>query len=957
MTDRDDTGVGEEPELFERQGDLAAVELGVAAAVAGRGRLLWIEGPAGIGKTELVRRARRTATRAGLRVCAARGGELEREFPFGIVRQLFEGGVGELEPGERHAVLSGPARHAGGALGVPEQDEVPADVLPLLHGLYWLTANLAGMRPLLIAVDDVHWADAVSLRYLDYLARRLDDLPVLAVLAARPAEPHGDPDLLARIAMDPNVHAIRPSPLSEEAVTRLVAASLRGPGDAEFSRACLHATGGNPFLLRHLLATLRDEGVVSAAACAPRALGAAPGGVMRATRIRLASLPADAARLVDAVAVLGDGAPLAQAAALAGSGPRDAATASDQLAAIGILRPSRPLAFVHPLVRSAIYDDIAAARRSGLHRRAAEILAGAGSSPDRIAAQLLQAEPAGDAWVVDRLRAGADSALAAGDPVTAGRMLQRAVAEPAAAELQAALLCELGVAELRSASPAAIDHLRHAHELATDTPQRVDILRLLMLALLSSGRSAEVEHLLDPTVEAATAVDPDLALQVEAEVLSVARLSARREIWGRRRLERWRGRVQGRTPGERLLLASLCIQRAISGSTAEEAASLAEQAIGDGALLDEQTTDAMPFYQAVYVVASAGRLDRATRLLDAARTDAVARGSQLGFAAASLFRSLVDLAAGRVGEAEADGTDALRAASDDHLWAAGLPACVAALVDVFAVQGRAALAERLLEDHGLSGALPDSVPHRVLLHSRGQLRLVAGDPERALDDFDEFDRREAAWATLNPWLNNHRHGAVHALAHVGRVGDARERARTALAAARQWGTDQAVGRAERALASVSPPPDAEAQLADAVARLAASPGRLDHAGALVELGALRRRSGARQAAEATLRDGLDLASRLGASLIAERARTELVAMGRRPRRAAITGIDALTGSERRVADLAVRGLTNREIAQSLFVTTRTVEIHLSSVYRKLGIKARSGLKDALSPPDEATGAR
>lgn len=727
----------------------------------------------------------------------------------------------------------------------------------------------------------------------------------------------------------------------------LVASSLEGPADVEFSQACLQATGGNPFLLRQLLATLRQDGVSSSAALVSTVLASTPDMVARATRTRLASLSPAAAGLAEAVAVLGEDASVVMAAELAGADSPAAASAADQLASIGILRPSRPLAFVHPLVRSVVYNDIPSARRSALHRRAVELLAGAGSTLDRIGAQLRVTEPAGDPLVVDQLRASATSALATGDPATAAVLLERALAEPAPGELRPALLYELGTAELRSQSGGAIEHLRHAHELAVDVRHRVVILRALMLALLGAGRAKEVERLLDPVVEAATALDPDLALQVEAEVLSVALHSARKEIWTRARLERWRGKVEGRTPGERSLLASLCLQATISDATSAEAAELAEQALGDGLLLSEQTADAMPFYQAVYVLASSSRLDRAAALLDTARADAVARGSELGFALASLFRSYVELVAGHVGEAEVEATNALRAAHDDQVWPAGFPACVAAVIDVLGVQGRTALAERLLHDHDLAGSLADSVSHRVLLHSRGQLRLIAGDLDRALDDFDELDFREASWATLNPWLNNHRHGAVVALVRLGRVGEARDRARRALEAARHWGANHVVGRAEVALGLASPPPEAETHLTEAITLLAASPARLDLASARVELGALRRRLGDRKAAESTLRQGLDLASRLGAALLAERARSELVAMGRRPRRAAVTGIEALTGSERRVADLAVRGMTNREIAQSLFVTTRTVETHLSSVYRKFGIDSRSGLSEAV----------
>jgi DNA-binding CsgD family transcriptional regulator len=933
-----------DPELLDRTNELAAVEQAIVEANSGRGRLLLLEGPAGIGKSELIRRARRMAAQAGLRSCTARGGELESEFSFGVVRQLFEGSVRELEPTQRQAVLAGPARHVAPMLGL-SGDVESADVLPLLHGLYWLTANLAGVQPLLVAVDDAHWADAVSLRYVEYLTRRVDDLPVLVIAAARPAQTRGG--ALVRIASDPNSQVVRPSPLTQAAVASLVATSLDGPADVGFTQACFEATGGNPFLVRHLLATLRSTGLSSSAEFTSTVLTTAPDAVTRSTRTRLASLGASATRLAEAVAVLGDDAALAMAADLAELDPSAGATAADLLTAVDILGRSRRLGFAHPLVRSVVYEDIPQARRSTMHRQAARLIAEAGLGRDRIAGQLLLTHPTGDAWVVDQLRGAAAAAVDAGDPETAGRRLRRALAEPAPAELRAELLCALGTVELRSHAPGAIEHLYLAHELAADARLRVAVVRRLMLALMGGGRADEAVHLLDPAIAEATALDEDLGLQVEAEVISLARLMARPQIGGHARSERRHAGIEGRTPGERLLLADLCIEEALGGSSAGQASRTAERALGDGALLSEQTADTMPFYQAVYVLAGAQRLDRAAKLLDVAIADAVARGSQLGFALASLFRSYVELVAGRVGAAEAEAANALRAA-DDRVWSTGFPACVAAMVDVLAVQGRTALAERLLHEHDLHGPLPDSLPHRVLLHSRAQLRVVAGDVAGALADYDEFDRREAAGPTLHPWLNNHRLGVVTALVRAGRVPEAHERAAAAVAAARQWGTNHAVGRAQMALAATGPADEAAVNLTQAVALLAESPARLDLAAAFVELGALQRRSGARAAAEDALSRGLDLASRVGSTLLAERARSELVALGRRPRRAALTGIDALTGSERRVADLAAGGMSNREIAQSLFVTTRTVETHLSSAYRKLGIESRSDLADALA---------
>jgi DNA-binding CsgD family transcriptional regulator len=799
-----------------------------------------------------------------------------------------------------------------------------------------------------VAVDDAHWADAASLRYLYYLARRLEDLAVTVVVASRPPSEHQEAELLAHIVAEPITNVIRPSPLSEEAVARLVAGSLNGPADMEFCQACRETTGGNPFLVRHLLAALRQVGVVSSAALAPAVFTIAPDVVTRATRRQLLALPSSATRVARAVAVLGDDAQLDMVAALAGADLGSAASAADQLASVGVLDPRRPLAFVHPILRSVVYEDIPIAQRSLLHGRAAQLLARSESPPARVAGQLLLTEPRGDVWVTEALRLGAAAAVAAGDPTAAVVLLQRALTEPPPAELRSTVLFELGLAEQTSRSPSAIDHLSEAYKLATERRQQVAVLRALLLALMGADRALEVEPLLDSAIVAARSVDPDLGLQLEAEVLSTARFSLHGQAWGQARVMHWRGKLRGRTSGERLLLANLCDYAAISEISASEAAELAERALGDGALLREQTADALPFYQAVYVLTAASRLDRAAALLAAARSEALARGSQLGFAMASLFRSWVELSRGRVGEAEAEADAALRAAGDEHVWPAGFPICVAAVIDVLVVRGHFAEAERLLEHHDLRFPRADGLPLRVLLHSRGELRLATGDAQGALDDFDEFDRREAALPALNPWVNFQRHGAVLALARLGQVDEARRRARAGLAAAHHWGTEMAIGRALHALGTVSPAPEADVHLAEAVTALAASPARLDHAAALVELGALRRRSGSRRAAEAELRAGLDLAGRLGAARLVERARGELLAMGRRPRRTALTGLDALTGSERRVADLAAQGMTNKTIAESLFITTRTVEIHLSSAYRKLGIDSRQGLRDVWS---------
>ncbi|MGZ6564005.1 MAG: AAA family ATPase, partial [Solirubrobacteraceae bacterium] len=185
--------VGEaEQVLLERDGDLDRIDQRLRGVIAGGGSLLLLEGPAGIGKTRLVLAAVERGRELGLATLSARGSELERDFAYGVVRQLFEATVVEAPPPERAELLAGVAGRAAGLFGVAApQDEVDVLLDPsfaILHGLYWLCANLGRRSPLLLCIDDVHWADQASLRFVQYIGRRLAELPIALVAAARPAE-------------------------------------------------------------------------------------------------------------------------------------------------------------------------------------------------------------------------------------------------------------------------------------------------------------------------------------------------------------------------------------------------------------------------------------------------------------------------------------------------------------------------------------------------------------------------------------------------------------------------------------------------------------------------------------------------------------------------------------------------------------------------------------------------
>jgi DNA-binding CsgD family transcriptional regulator len=931
-------------QLLERGPQLAQADAALADAAHGAGRTLLVEGAPGIGKSAFLEtavgraRARPTAT------LVARSSELEQGFAFGVVRQLFERRVTETSPGERRELLAGAAGLAAPLVTArrraPAGHQPPDDeAYPVLHGLYWLCANLAARRPLLLAVDDAHWADGPSLRFCAYLAHRLGELPVVLLLTTRsPADPR-----LAPLQLEPTTVSIPLPALSPAAVDALVQCRLGEAVEPTLGPTCHRLSGGNPFLVGELLTWLGSLPEPTTAA----ALRGAPPTVRASVQHRLRRLGVAAPKVAAAAAVLDGQATVRRTAALAGLSPEETDQTADRLVEAGILAPGRPLAFVHALVRTAVLEATPESERRRLAEAAARCLGQDRVEAPIVARHLAAVDAIGEPWVVEMLTDAAEQALAHGDPATATVWLRRALEEPVQPECRARLLRRLGLAEARLGDAAASEHLRAAFALFDDPRERAQTLRPLLLGMLAEGRGDEVLRMLDASLPGLAAGDPDLVEQIEAEILSAARHTTTASLWAADRLRSWRGRANPDRPGGRLLLANLATQCALDGGPADEAARLAELALGDGRLLEEQTSDTLPVFQAVWQLTAAERLDRAEQELDRALADARRRGSVAGFALGSTFHSYLELARGRVAAAEADATAALAATRETEPGVFLLPAIVAALLDVLVQQARLGEALRLLGEHGWTGELPDSNPYRLLLHSRGHVRLAAGAAADATRDFLEHLERERRLQALSTHLVPSQAGAALALLAAGEPGRAAAHADRALAEARAWSAPRTVGRALRVRARLAPPPDAATMLEEATRLLERSPARLEEAWVRLDLGVALVRLRRRSDGATELRRALDLGHRTGGTAVADAARAELVASGYRPRRAAASGVAALTGSERRVAQMAASALTNREIAQVLFVTERTVELHLANAYRKLGVGSRRELPPAL----------
>jgi len=935
--------------LLERERELSELSDAVRAAQGGRGRIVLVEAPAGLGKTSLLRAAGQAAGEAGFTCLRARASELEHDFAYGCVRQLLEPALARVAGAERDRLFKGAAalsKPLFAPIEAPHPLSAGDGSFSMLHGLYWLLVNLADERPVALSVDDLHWSDLESLRFLNYLAPRLDGLPLLVLASARTGEPVATD--LARLGSGPETTVLRPQPLSVEAAARLCEDELGSEVGRDFADACSEATGGNPFFLEALLREVREQGLAADAREAVRVRRIGPATVAQAVLLRLSSGPAAAGALVRAAAVLGDGASLAEAATLADLDGDEAARAADRLVKLAIMEPGERLEFAHPVVREAVYADIGPRERANAHARAAGILTEKGASDERIAAQIAEAEPSGDPDRVELLRRVAADALVRGAPAAAAASLRRALVEPPPATSLAEVLVELGSVEYSLASPEAVGHLTSAVDLITDPGLLAAAVRWLALALTMAGDSDAAVEAIEPVIAVVEPEDREQALLLEAELAAHAQeASAERRAPAARRLERYAD-LQGATPAERLVLASLAFERARASQSSSEAAGYLERALAGGRLLGEQEVDvAGPLYLLLVGLLATDALDVADACLEQALADACARASIPAQAFVIEFRGWVSLRRGDVARAQTDAQTALEllTAHDIHL---GRAFALALLIQALIEDGEAEAAEVALRTSGLGDEIPPGMAINDLLEARGLLRIAQGRTHQGLDDLLEFGRRDERWGGANPLASRWRSRAALAVAALGDVEEARRMALDDLERARRWGAASGIGVALRAAALVEAGSAAVGRLRDAAQVLERSPARLEEARALSDLGAALRRSNRRSEARGPLHRALALAQRCGAHALAQRAATELRAAGGRTSQPERGGVQQLTASERRVAELAADGLSNPEIAQALFVTRKTIETHLGHVYRKLDISGRAELRAALS---------
>lgn len=925
-------------DLLEREPEIAALHEAIANAHSGAGRLVVVQAAAGLGKSRLLDAAGELALERRMLSLAARAAEPERGEPFGIARELLAECAGPKR-------LTGVASLAAGLFsGDLDGARDGPGVVQGLHALLAAAASApdtAGAAPgALLRVDDAHWCDRPSLRFLAYVAARLHNLPVAIVMAVRPAEPGAPQDLLDAVRAAPTTRVLRPGPLSAAGIACVVRSMLGDGADEELCCACARATGGNPFYLRALLSALRERG--GAPPSPADVESALPASVLHTTTSSLRVLGADAAGLAQAVAILGDGCSLRDAAMLAGLAAEAAEAAGDALATAGLLGAGEPLRLRHPLLAAAVRTDLGAFARARAHRRAADVLTAAGAPVQDVARQLALARPAGDPGVVAPLRAAAAIADGRGDQQEAARLLHRAVREPPAASDRAAVLVELARALALTGSTEALPRMREGLALIDDPGDRAQTLERLARLLHQAGRfreSAEAagqardqvapDHALQPRLLAAfldaAVLEPSLMTEAEAELGPLVEAAR-----------------AGAAPTDPRLLAQLAVAMARHGDPPELVAALAASAFADDPLVDDETQGA-PLGFAAAALFWVDELETAETALDAAVVRAGSRGAMTALSVATHWRAITHLHRGRLGEAIADARRSLEIHREG--WT-GSPWSNPVLALALEASGdhegaRAAIAAG---EAASDGRAEDA----MLLEARAWVELSAGDGEAALASARRAGEvSEGRYGARNARLFEWRRLAALGARLAGRERLAAELVDEHVTMVVALGAPRQLGATLSTAGLIAGGPVGLGLLEDAVAVLDESPSRLERARALLELGSALRKAGRRADAREPLRRALELGDAFGAQPLVRRARTELRAVGERPRRAARSGASALTPSERRVAELAAQGMSTPRIADELVVSRKTVESHLGRAYRKLGIAGRTALPEAL----------
>lgn len=938
--------------LIERGEELTALSQVLRDGQAATGQLAVVDGPAGIGKTRLLGEIRNMLRTSNVDVLEACGGELEQGNPLGLVLRLIEQRIAGSSSEDLDQIFRGQAGKLQDLLTGARGKSLAAltDEFVLLHSIYWLIVNLTENRPVVFVVDDMQWADAPSLRFLLYLAQRLQDLPVVLVTALRIGDPAAEDEVISRLILQADL-SLTLQGLTVEGVRELLSAEFPPSTNVDrIARDTWSATRGNPFLVREVASAVRNG---ERFGDDPSHIASAPESVARSTMLRISAVGEHAVAVARAVAVLGGSATLTAAAHVAGLTHADALRAAERLAAVEIFTPGAEPAFYHPIIRSAVYLRFAADARARAHLTAARLLHDTGAAPEEVALHLMRSTVAAEPWVRACLLTAARRAGGKGSPATAVQFLRQALewSKPEDGE-DPALLIELGTMEAAAGETGSLRHLERAH-LTAGGEDRARAMYALGQTLFRYGRPAEALTVFRRGADEFTEHDRDLQLRFEAGYLASAAYligTPQKEAIARgTHLAGELGEPDEPGPAERLLVLHLALFRTMSEPGPQHADQVL-RALGDCIQLWRDTSDGMALSHTVLTLTWCAVPSEAVAVADQVLAEARRRGDALVFAEVSLTRALAMYARGRVNDAMADAQMAMTGMRRG--WKTTVPAPHGVLAFCHLDRGEFDEAHRVLE-LGEQNLRDNQTPglNVWFYMARGRLTLANNDPQAAFDDFVLVGRLLSANGFDNPGfvLMPWRSQAALAAHKLGRTDEAHELIDQDIELGQRFDLPNVLGAALRCKGLTASPVPSTDLLLQSVNALDQPEGSvLELATSLMYLGIAQRRLGQRAECRDVLRRALDFGHQAGALSIESRVHEELHAAGARPRRPVIQGPDALTPSERRIASLMAEGLTSRQIAESLYLTINTIEWHRRNIYRKLSVTSREALGDALA---------
>lgn len=877
--------------LWERDAEITAVTEAIdelCVDKASPGSVLVFTGEAGVGKTALLTEARRIAEERGCHVWYARGGETVTSVPFHVVRQLLQPGLMGLMEEETREYLGDWYDIAGPALGLAEPGEGQADPQGVCEGLVAAVNRLVRRAwPLVLLIDDIHWADQETLHWLSTLADRLTEMRVLVVVARRPGEATGERARhLSRIAAKARpvttLHALTP-----KATAGLTRATLGRHADDPFCREVWAVTGGNAYNTVELLAKVKDCGLdpVEDSAGELRALNRSARGTGLVARLE--ELGVEATRFAWAAAILHTGITVDIVARLASLPRASAAECAELLTAARILTEPDPanrqaeageLEFVHPLIATAVYDSIPAGIRTAFHGVAATAVTESGRGAAAASRHLIEVHPDGEAELVEQLRAAAAEHLAVGAPEAARRCLERALKEPPQPDVRVRVLYELGCATLLTSPSTTIEYLRSAlAEPGLDSAERVDAVFRLSQVLLHNDQLHEAVRTLDAEIGRLGPGPSRMRLQAARYMWEGVHAGEELPPTHSQELAALAATCTGRDNSERALLILRGFDAMTRGENAEEVVEFCDRALVNGRLAPGLGwTDTEWGIELLLMLATAyayaDRLDRAESLYtEALRTYESAGWSGGHLALAHAYVGLGHRMRGRLRDAEASLRQSLVLAEG---VGRGLPlywTTTANLVDTLLVRGHVDEAWAVADQYNFAPPYPSTIVLPEPRSVRGRLLLAMGRTKEGINELEAAEKATAARGHHNPVSATWGSALARALA----TEDPRRAAELAASVRRRaerFGTGTAIGEALRVEASLATGRTAVSLYAQAVTYLAASPSAYEHAAARVEYGTASR-------SVSELNRGLTLAESCGADGLARQAREELARLG------------------------------------------------------------------------------